>query len=80
MTIGGNVSSVGSTLRKEVTSNSTVVIPISDYKIVNASKLSSFWIRAHFATDHIISWITEKTTLFARYATILKTVMVQRGL
>ena len=36
----------------EERSNSAAVIPISDYKIVNARKLSSTWVRAHFATDH----------------------------
>ena len=36
----------------EKRSNSAAVIPISDYKIVNARKLSSSWVRAHFAAYH----------------------------
>ena len=52
MSIRGNVSSVGNTLRIDVTSNGAVVIPIDDYEIINAGKLSSSWVWAHFATYH----------------------------
>ena len=52
MSIRGNISNVGNTLRIEVTCNGAVVIPIDDYKIINASKLSSSWIWAQFATYH----------------------------
>ena len=48
----GSVRSVGGTLRIEVTSNDTVVIPNSDSKIIKASKLGSSWGWAHFATYH----------------------------
>ena len=37
----GNIGSVGGTLRIVVTSNGSVLIPINDGKIINASKLSS---------------------------------------
>ena len=39
-------------IRIEVTSKGAVVTPINDYKIVNASGLSSSWEWAHFATSH----------------------------
>ena len=42
---GVNVSSVGSTLSKDA-----AVIPINDYKIINASKLSSSSVKSHVAT------------------------------
>ena len=52
MSISGNVSSVGNTLRIEVTSNGAAVIPINDCKIISAGKFSSAWVWAHFATYH----------------------------
>ena len=52
MNISGNVSSVSNSLRIEATSNGAVVIPIYDYKIINAGKLSSSWVWAHYATYH----------------------------
>ena len=42
---GVNVSSIGSTLSKDA-----AVIPINDYKIINASKLSSSSVKSHVAT------------------------------
>ena len=71
MSISGNVSSVGNTLRIKVTSYGAVVIPINDYMIKNASKLSSSWVWAHFATYH-----TPRIRVFARSATFLKIMMV----
>ena len=52
MSISGNVSGVGNTLRIEVMSNGAVVIPINYNEIINASKLSSSWAWAHFALYH----------------------------
>ena len=69
MTIGGNVSSVGTTLRIEVTNNGAVVTPIDDYKIINASKLSSSSVLAHFATYHTTHNRANSISciMFARY-------------
>ena len=52
MSISGNVGRVGHTSRIEVTSEGAVVIPISDYKIVNASKLNSSWVPSWYHTTH----------------------------
>ena len=70
MSISGNVSSVGNTLRIKGTSNGAVFLPINDYMIKDASKFSSSWVSTHFATYHT-------THIRANYAaTILKIMMV----
>ena len=67
MSFSGNVSSVGNTLRIEVTSNGAAVRSLV---LANLAALG------YGLTLQHITCITERTTLFARYATILMMVVV----